>query len=109
MLRSLPQASIRTLLTNSHGHSHAKIAEHAQSFCRCVSRMAFRMRMRCWCGGNVQGVEYTGVLFNSFVIASDGKEKMWASANHCKPSDFRVMSERTRRQYGGLLCLRVQI
>ena len=32
MLRSLLQASIRTLLTNSH----AKIAEHAQSFCRCV-------------------------------------------------------------------------
>ena len=21
-----------------------------------VNRMAFRMRMRCWCGGNVQGV-----------------------------------------------------
>ena len=33
MLRSLPQASIRTLLTNSH----AKIGEHAQSFCRCVA------------------------------------------------------------------------
>ena len=33
MLPSLPQASIRTLLTNSH----AKIAEHAQSFCRCVA------------------------------------------------------------------------
>ena len=32
MLHSLPQASIRTLLTNSH----AKIAEHAQSFCRCA-------------------------------------------------------------------------
>ena len=32
MLPSLPQASIRTLLTNSH----AKIGEHAQSFCRCV-------------------------------------------------------------------------
>ena len=30
---------------------------------------------------------------------------MWASANHCKPSDFRVMSERTRRQYGGLFTL----
>ena len=53
--------------------------------------------------------EYTGVLFNSFLIASDGKEKMWASADHCKPSDFCVMSERTRRQYGGLLCVRVQI
>ena len=33
MLRSLLQASIRTLLTNSH----AKITEHAQSFCRCVA------------------------------------------------------------------------
>ena len=53
--------------------------------------------------------EYTGVLFNSFLIASDGKEKMWASADHCKPSDFCVMSERTRRQYGVLLCVRVQI
>ena len=97
-----------------------------------VNRMAFCMRMRCWCGGNVQGVcpsfilallisvfftifhmestwEYTGVLFNSFLIASDGKEKMWASADYCKPSDFCVMSERTRRQYGGLLCVRVQI
>ena len=53
--------------------------------------------------------EYTGVLFKSFLIASDGKEKMWASADHCKPSDFCVMSGRTRRQYGGLLCVRVQI
>ena len=99
---------------------------------RCINRMAFCMHIRCWCGGNVQGIcpcvilallisvlsryfshgstwEYTGVLFNSFLIASDGKEKMWASADHCKPSDFCVMSERTRRQYGGLLCVRVQI
>ena len=33
MLRSLPRASIRTY----HANSTAKIAEHAQSFCRCVS------------------------------------------------------------------------
>ena len=38
MLHSLPQASIRTLLTNSH----AKIAEHAQSFCRCVNNLVPR-------------------------------------------------------------------
>ena len=42
MLRSLLQASIRTLLTNSH----AKIAEHAQSFCRCVRPTSFLSRMR---------------------------------------------------------------
>ena len=24
--------------------------------CDSGSRMAFRLRMRCWCGGNVQGV-----------------------------------------------------
>ena len=32
MLCSLPRASIHTL----HANSHAKIAEHAQSFCPCV-------------------------------------------------------------------------
>ena len=32
MLRSLPRGFIRTL----HATSHAKIAEHTLSFCRCV-------------------------------------------------------------------------
>ena len=42
MLRSLPRASIRTMHTNSH----AKIAEHEQSFCRRVIFDWFVLSMR---------------------------------------------------------------
>ena len=44
MLRSLPRGFIRTL----HATSHAKIAEHALSFCRCVLVMfdCFVLSMR---------------------------------------------------------------
>ena len=47
MLRSLLQASIRTLLTNSH----TKITEHAQSFCHCVL-------MSTWHGVMADGEEF---------------------------------------------------
>ena len=42
MLHSLPRASIRTL----HANSNAKIAEHAQSFCRCVCFTTFVHALR---------------------------------------------------------------
>ena len=58
----------------------------------------------------MEATENTQEFFSiGFFITFNEKEKMWAAADRCKPSDFSVMPEATRRQYGGLLCVQAQI
>ena len=42
--------------TKEAGAANENIVQKHLNIALLNNRMAFRMRMRCWCGGNVQGV-----------------------------------------------------